>query len=137
MLFSGLDRDKLMEVAALIEERTIEADEELLTEGESARYLYLVVSGRGAAQLQTARGWLSLGMVGPRDVAGWSSLVEGSLYPASVKALTEMQVARVEGKALTLLMSLRPAIGHAVNKGLSAIFSRQYQSALEAFKLGR
>ena len=36
-----------MEVAALAEERTVEADRELIREGEPARYLYLVVSGQG------------------------------------------------------------------------------------------
>ena len=124
-----------MEVAALAEERTVEADQKLLCEGESARYLYLVVSGAGVAQLETSRGWMLLGLVGPGGVAGWSSLVEGSLYPASIIALTDMQVARFEGKGLTLLMSLNPGIGHVVHKGLSTIFCRQYQSTLEAFKL--
>ena len=81
------------------------------------------------------RGWLSLGLVGPGNAAGWSSLVEGRNYPASVKALTEMQVARIDAKGLLLLMNLEPSIGYPVSRRLSILFCRQYQSALEAFKL--
>ena len=117
----GADR---AEVAVTVRERRFDAA------------IQVSLQRRGAVQLQTTRGWLSLGMVGPRNVAGWSSLVEGSLYPALVKALTKMQVARIDGKGLTLHMRLKPAIVHAVHRGLSSTFSRQYQSELQAFKLG-
>ncbi len=123
-----------MEIAALVEEYTIELDDLLLREGEPAQYLFVVVEGRAAAQLETYRGWLSLGLVEPGDVAGWSALVNSNVYPASVKALTPMRVARIDRTGLAMLMNLDPAIGYAVTKRLSSVFSRQYQAALEAFK---
>ena len=134
-LFRDLDSRQLMEVAALVEEESRELDELLLREGEAARYVYVIINGRGVAQLEMYRGWLSLGLVGPGDAAGWSSLVGGQPYPASVKALTPMQIARIESKGLALLMNLDPAIGHSIHKRLSALFCRQYRAALETFKI--
>ena len=117
-----------------MEEYVLEPDDLLLREGEQAQYLFVVVEGRGIAQVEMYQGWLSLGMVGPADVAGWSSLVNSRVYPASVKALTRMRVARIDTTGLTMLMNLEPSIGYPVTKRLSWIFCRQYQAALESFK---
>lgn len=133
-LFQDLNSRQLMEVAALVEEHSLQPDELLLKEGDPARYLFVVVEGHAAAQLEVYRGWLSLGLVGPADVAGWSSLLEDQVYPASVKALTPMHLARVESRGMALLMNLDSAIGSAINKRLSSIFCRQYQAALDAFR---
>lgn len=61
-----------MEVAALAEEIQLKADTLLLKEGEPARYRYIVLEGRGVAQLEMNGAFLSLGLVGPADAAGWS-----------------------------------------------------------------
>jgi CRP-like cAMP-binding protein len=123
-----------MQVAALVEERTLEPDEVLLVEGEPAQHLMIIVEGQGVAQLNLDQGLISLGLVGPSEVAGWSSLLEGQVYPASVTALTPMRVATFEASGLTLLMNLDPAIGYPIHRRLSGIFFLQYQSALQAIK---
>ena len=133
-LFQDLGTEQLMEIAALVEEHMLEPDELLLREGEAARYLFVVVEGRALAQLEIYRGWLSLGLVGPAETSGWSSLIGGQVYPASVKALTPMRVARINSKGLSLLMNLDPALGYPINRRLSWVFGRQYQTALEAFR---
>ncbi len=133
-LFQDITRQQLMEVAALVEEHALEPDAALLSEGEPADHLFVVIGGHGVAQLNLGYGWLSLGLVGPGDAAGWSALIDGQTYQASIKALTPMKVARIEGRGLRLLMSLEPEIGHPVQKRLSAIFFRQYQQALSALK---
>lgn len=133
-LFQDIDRAQLMGVAALVEEYTLQPKELLLGEGEAARFIFVVVEGHGVAHLKVDRGWISLGLVGPGEVAGWSSLVGGQVYPASVKALTPMRVARIETGGLMLLMNLEPAIGNPVHKRLSSIFFRQYNTALNALR---
>ena len=133
-LFRDLDRHQLMAVAALVEEHAIEPNEILIGEGEPARYLFIVIEGRGVAQVELDQGWMSLGLVGPGEAAGWSSLVDGQVYPATVKALTSMRVIRIEASGLMLLLNLEPNIGHPVQRSLSSIFYRQYNSALRALK---
>ena len=134
-LFQDLDTTQLMEVAALTAEQDLGPDELLLAEGGAADYLFIVIEGRAVAQLEVYRGWLSLGLVGPGDASGWSSLVGSRVYPASVKALTPMRVARIDSKGLAMLMNLDPGVGYPVLKRLSVVFSRQYQAALESFKI--
>ncbi len=133
-LFQDLSGPRLMEVAALVEERSLQPDEKLLHEGETARYLFVIVEGRGIAHLKLDQGWISLGLVGPGEVAGWSSLIDGQLYPATIKVMTPMRVARIETRGLMLLMSLEPEIGYPIHKRLSSIFYRQYQAALAALQ---
>ena len=131
-LFQDIDLLQLSEVAALVEESSPEPNEMLLTEGKPACHVFVVVEGQGIAQLKLGTGCTSLGLVGPGDLAGWSSLIHGQLYPASVKALTPMKVAALETGGLTLLMNLKPDIGYRVQRRLSSIFYRQYQGALNA-----
>ena len=133
-LFRDFTRDQLMQVAALVEERSLEPDEVLLVEGDPAKHLMIIVEGQGVAQLGLDQGMISLGLVGPAEVAGWSSLLDGQVYPASVTALTPMRVAVIESSGLTLLMNLDPGIGYPIHRRLSGIFFRQYQSALQAIK---
>ena len=133
-LFQDLDSDQLMEVAALVEEHLIEPDELLLREGEAANHLFVIVEGRALAQLEMYRGWLSLGLVGPSEAAGWSSLAGGRVYPASFKALTPLRVARIRSSGLGQLMDLNPALGYPISRRLSWVFGRQYQAALELFR---
>ena len=133
-LFQDIDRSKLADVAALVEERELVPDEILIRQSESALYVFVVVEGRGIAKLMVDRGWLSLGLIEPGDVAGWSSLIQAQRYPASVKVLTPMRVARIEAGRLTHLMNLEPGIGYPVHRRLSAIFHRQYEVALNALR---
>ena len=133
-LFQDISGPRLMEVAALVEESSLLPDEKLLHEGEPARYLFVIVEGRGIAHLKMDRGWISLGLVGPGEIAGWSSFIDGQVYPATVKVMTPMRVARIGTRGLILLMNLEPEIGYPIHKRLSSIFYRQYQAALAALQ---
>ena len=50
-LFRDFTRSQLMQVAALVEERSLEPDEVLLVEGDPANHLMVIVEGQGVAQL--------------------------------------------------------------------------------------
>lgn len=133
-LLRDLDRHQLMAVAALVEEHTFMPSDVLIEEGRPAQYIYVVTEGHAVAQIQTEHGWFSLGPVGPGETAGWSSLVDAKIYPATVRALTEMRTARIDADGLKLLLSLEPEIGFLIHKRLSAIFCRQYETALRGLK---
>ncbi|MDP6107803.1 MAG: cyclic nucleotide-binding domain-containing protein [Candidatus Brocadiia bacterium] len=133
-LFRDLRTRQLVEVAAMADEVLLKPDEMLLEEGEPAHYIFVVLEGRGVAQLEMALGFLSLGLVGPTEAAGWTSLVGDEVYPAAVKALTPLRAARIDSARLVRLMDMDPALGYAIGKSLSRLFCRQYKTALEAFK---
>lgn len=133
-LFQDLDRRQIMAVAALVEEASFQPEDYLINESGPAEYLYIITEGRAVAQVTMDHGWMSLGLIGPGEAAGWSSLIDSKLYPASVKALTNMKVARLESSGLRLLMNVDTGIGYPVQKRLSAIFCRQYEAALRTLK---
>tara|TARA_B100001013_G_scaffold254872_1_gene159025 strand:+ start:198 stop:404 length:207 start_codon:yes stop_codon:yes gene_type:complete len=68
-----------MQVAAFVEERSLEPDEGLLllVEGDPAKHLMVLVEGQGVAQLGLDQGLMSLSLVGPSEVAGWWPLLDG------------------------------------------------------------
>ena len=82
-----------------------------MVEGGLANHLMVIVEGQGVAQLGLDQGLMWLGLVGPREIVGWWSLLDGQVYPASVTELTPMRVAAFEVSGLTLLMNLDPGIG--------------------------
>ena len=133
-LFQDISTQQLMKVAALVEEMSVVPDKPLLSEGDDARHLLVIVEGCGVAQLKLDHGWLSLGLVGPSEAAGWSALLGGNAYPASVKSLTPMKFARIETKGLLLLMEIEPEIGYPILRRLSSVFWRQYRSALKTYQ---
>ena len=61
----------------------------------------------------------------------YRQIASGLFFPGSL----DLEVARIDAKGLLLLMNLEPSIGYPVSRRLSILFCRQYQSALEAFKL--
>jgi CRP-like cAMP-binding protein len=69
-LFTDVTEEQIREVAALVEEVDLAPGEVLLRAGDPAEYLYVVIKGRGVAQLEMDRGLLSLGLIGPHDTAG-------------------------------------------------------------------
>ena len=70
---------ELMQVAAFVEERSLEPDERLLilVEGDPANHLMVLVEGQGVAQLGLDQGLMALSLVGPSEVAGWWPLLDG------------------------------------------------------------
>ena len=105
-----------------------------MVEGGLGNHLMVIVEGQGVAQLRLDQGLMSLGLVGPSEVVGWWSLLDGQLYPASVTALTPMRVAAFEVSGLTLLMNLDSGIGYPIHRRLRGIVFLQYQTALQAIK---
>ena len=87
-----------------------------MVEGDLANHLMVIVEGQGVAQLGLDQGVISLGLVGPSEVAGWWSLLYGQLYPTSVTAWTPMFVAAFESSGLTLLMNLDPGFGYPIHR---------------------
>ena len=85
-------------------------------ESDPANHLMVIVEGQGVAQLGLDQGLKSLGLVGPSEVAGWWSLLDGQLYPTSVTARTPMLVAAFESSGLTLLMNLDPGFGYPIHR---------------------
>jgi CRP-like cAMP-binding protein len=86
-LFSGLKREELMSLAERVRHHTFDAGEEIITEGDNDRRLYVVVSG--SVDIIKARGHINQRLLctfGPRDYFGEMALIDALARSASVVA---------------------------------------------------
>jgi CRP-like cAMP-binding protein len=86
-LFSGLEREELMSLAECVRHHTFDAGEEIITEGDNDRRLFVVVSG--SVDIIKARGHRNQRLLctfGPRDYFGEMALIDALSRSASVVA---------------------------------------------------
>ncbi len=97
--------------------------EYILKQGESGRDVYLVLEGkvRVLGQINIAQGrpvrpaYFDLG---ERGIFGALSLFDASSRSADVRAITDCNVAVIDGRALTEFMERNPGMGYAILKQL-------------------
>jgi ATP-binding cassette subfamily B protein len=85
--------------------------ERLVEEGEAAECFFVLLSGRARAIKRAENGdEVALGTLGPGDVIGEISVLNGGVLSATVRATTDVTALRFERKALEGLLRERPAL---------------------------
>lgn len=118
-LFEGLDDKRLAKIASCFTPLNIPADTDLLSEGEDADQLYILLEGRvslsvsipGRAPCETTVSTLSRG-----QVVGWSALLPGNLWKASAHSLKPCRLIRVPGNVIRDLCEQDHEIGYFLMK---------------------
>lgn len=106
-LFSGLSRKELASLAALGVTLEIKRGEILTKEGALGNQAFLIVSG--TAQCQSGSGVL-LAKLGPGDLFGEMSLLDGARRSATVTAETDMTVTVFERREFVRMVELSPNV---------------------------
>jgi predicted acylesterase/phospholipase RssA/CRP-like cAMP-binding protein len=95
-LFAALDDVKLSGLADLADAVAVRAGETLITEGESAGDVYMLLSGRlEASVMREAGGRAVVGEIGPGEVVGEMSMLSDSPRSATVSAVRDSTVLRL------------------------------------------
>ena len=102
------------------ETRLYRAGQEVLTEGEHDRALYLLVDGRLAAPS---------GPVAPVSTFGEVAFLDGRPRAVTVTATTDAEVLRLGHEAFLALSARRPDLGRAVLTDLSSILAARFRKA--------
>lgn len=115
-LFDHQDDTMLARIANLAEEMVIEAGSPLFSQGDPAKYLYLVMDGsivltmnvgkKGAQTLE------ELEPLGKDRVVGWSSMVKPHVYKMGAYAKQKSHVIAFEGVKLHKLFDENPSFGY-------------------------
>lgn len=115
-IFDHQDDTMLARIANLAEERVIEAGGVLFSQGDPAKYLFLVVEGtivltmnvgqKGAQTLE------ELEPLGKDRVVGWSSMVKPHVYKMGAYAKQKSKVIAFEGNRLNKLFDDNPSFGY-------------------------
>jgi rubredoxin len=129
-IFRGMSDEQIAKVLALSEEEALHSGKEIFHQGDEARELYIVESGRVAINTSLKDGkWAPVCIVTEGGVFGWSCLVPPFQLTASATTLEETVVARFEASALKELFSEEPAIGYLMIQNVGELITSRLKSA--------
>jgi hypothetical protein len=114
-LFEGLTTRQLMDLARVVEERTLGADAVVVTQGEIDDNLYLVVEG----VVHIRRGETLLAEMGPGDFFGEIALFEGVARSATAVTRTRTRLLGLRRGDLVRLIEEMPGIAISLLQTLS------------------
>src|SRR5262245_41227546 len=105
-LFSDLDPEAIVHVGAAVRELEVATGANLITQGDDAASLFVVLSGRLQAVLEKES--LALQEIGPGAVVGEIALVVGGKRSATVRALEPTKVLELARADFDRLLELHP-----------------------------
>jgi len=124
-LFSTCSRRELADVASLTAQVIVDGGTVLTREGQRGGLAYVIVDGMA----DVARHDQHLATLGPGDVVGELSLIDGQPRSATVVARTDLQVLEIDSRDLKALLDRAP---HVMRKLLESLALRVRQAdALE------
>jgi CRP/FNR family cyclic AMP-dependent transcriptional regulator len=114
-LFSACTKRQLAAVSAFTVPERLAAGTVLTREGAAGGIAYILASG----QAEVVRGKRRLAVLGPGDVVGELSLIDGQPRSATVRALTDLEVLEIDARDLRRLLRQAPAVTHKLLEALA------------------
>ena len=119
-LFSGLKREELMDLAECVQRHTYDAGQEIITEGDNDRHLFIIV--KGAVNVIKGRGHMNqrrLCTLGPRDYFGEMSLIDDLARSATVVAKEPTKILSLDERDFRKQIEKNPAVAFELLTALS------------------
>jgi CRP-like cAMP-binding protein len=130
-LFADLPEDDLARLAALAEEIACAAGNTLFKEGEAARYLYILLSGKVSIQVQpisVTQPITILSLSTPGQLVGWSGFMPPSYYTATAFCLEDTRLLAFDGAAFNRILDDDPARGLMVMRRIAGVISQRLRT---------
>jgi len=108
--------------------KSVPAGEIILNEGDELDSLYIVLTGRTEAILpktESRAGAVRLSELGPGDCFGEYAFIDQQPASATIRALTDAEVARIGYDALRRFLDAHPTVGSIVYQNLLHILVRR------------
>lgn len=113
-LFSSLNASEVTEVLRMCTIETYAAGDVLFQEDEAADAMYIIERGEVAVTRRSGKEDVRVAYVGDGSVVGEMALIVSSPRSASVKAISETRVYRLEGRDLEALRHQRSVAAHKI-----------------------
>ena len=108
-----IDRPHLEQLAQFAQICDFDAGDIVFREGQVAKNVYLVVSGKLSLELlPSTLNRKHLVDVGPGEMLGWSSMVESSQFAASAVVVEPARLIELDGKELGAMCDEDPQFGY-------------------------
>ena len=127
-LFAGTPDNVLADIAGLVEELTLEADQTVFSKGEPGDSLYIVVSG----SVKVWDGDRLLNELSERSVFGELALLDPEPRLATVKAAEPTALLRLDAPHFREVLEARPEVSAAIIGVVTKYLRSQLQYAREA-----
>ena len=129
-LFQGFDIDQITKMKLLFEDFSCKPGQTILNQGDSAKYLYLILSGDVAIRYKPYDGPpLTLTRLHAGDVFGWSAVIGSPKYTSSIVSETAVEAIRIQGKHLWTLAGEHLETGKSIINRLALIVSPRWENA--------
>jgi len=129
-LFQGFDIGQITKMKLLFEDFSCMPGQTIFNQGDSAKYLYLILNGDVAIRFKPYDGPpLTLTRLHAGDVFGWSAVLGSSKYTSSIVSETAIEAIRIQGKHLWTLAGEHPETGKALINRLALIVSPRWENA--------
>jgi signal transduction histidine kinase len=134
-LLSGLPVEVLDFIAERALDKKYKEGELIFSEGASADHLYLILSGKVSLEMKVQLGQTgtvrraTIGVIGPWQAMGWSSLVSPYQYTASGVCLQNTKVLAIPKEDLRFLISQYPEAGCDLMERVASITRARLFSA--------
>jgi CRP/FNR family transcriptional regulator len=130
-IFGALPEGEIKALAAVAIEETYRPRDYVFMEGDPARWVCLVVSGRVRIVRHSRTGKdVVLEILGPGEVFGAVAVIERRPYPAAGQAMAPATVLKIPGDAVVALAERHPSLV----KELALMIGRRLRSAHESVK---
>lgn len=125
----GLSATYLDHLAAIATEVTFDEGELIFNEGDLGDTLYLVEEGLIAVAIHLpGRGRAQILTVGPSQVLGWSSILEGQRKTASARAVLPTTAVALDTSQLRAACDADPALGYEIMRRLNLILAERLKT---------
>lgn len=125
-IFDGLSEKHVEELASLFTEEIIQKGEELFSEGDAARKIYILVEGHVSLRIRlTSRPQYALvGSVrDPGQLIGWSGVVAPYHYTASAVCKQKTRLLSADGREFLSKLEANPSVGVTVLQAITETIS--------------
>jgi signal transduction histidine kinase len=115
--FDGLPEEAIKKIAHLAKEEKLQDGSLLFSEGAEAEKFFMIIEGKVSLEKLVQLGRTgtprraTLGVIGPWQPVGWSSLVPPYIYTSSGVCLEDTTVLVIPGQGLINLMDEMPKVG--------------------------
>jgi len=133
--FQKLDAHDLDLLKPLFEQLSFQAGTIIFQQGESAKFLYLVIHGTVDISFKPYDGIpITVSHAGKGDLFGWSAVVGSEKYTSSAIAIEPVQVFRVRGSELRQFCVEHPEAGKEILERLADGASSRWEDAHKQVK---
>jgi len=135
VLFSGCTEQDLVHLTGIAQNREFNDGEILFSQGDEARDLMVLVSGKVRLELPVSilgkSRNIAFETTGPGDVVGWSALVPPYRFTLSARVSGEASIVAFPREKLGALCDTHPELGFRITKNLAAIVGRRLHTTQE------